>query len=236
MEVLHMDSSTNSVKKNMAITVAVVTLVIGLAVGFGIAKGTNKKTSSDSMSSSTTSAPSAKATTLRTNLITLGIDHMTLTDQAVDAALDGSPDASAFATALYTNGTDIGAAVGSVYGSNAQNTFNTVWKLHLDDFVKYAVAGSKGDAAGKTAALQDIQTNYTKPLAAYLAKANPNLPEATLESGLADHVDMTAKMIDLHNAKDYAGETAELNMANTHIAGLFGTLSDGIVKQYPSKF
>jgi hypothetical protein len=224
MEVLRMDSSTNSVKKNMAITVAVVTLVIGLAVGFGIAKGTNKKTSSDSMSSSTTSAPSAKATTLRTNLITLGIDHMTLTDQAVDAALDGSPDASAFATALYTNGTDIGAAVGSVYGSNAQNTFNTVWKLHLDDFVKYAVAGSKGDAAGKTAALQDIQTNYTKPLAAYLAKANP------------DHVDMTAKMIDLHNAKDYAGETAELNMANTHIAGLFGTLSDGIVKQYPSKF
>jgi uncharacterized membrane-anchored protein YhcB (DUF1043 family) len=231
-----MDQSNNSVKKNMAMIIAVVTLVVGLAVGFGAAKATNKKASTDSMSMSTSSASSTKAVGLRTTLVTLGIDHMTLTNQAVDAALDGTPNASAAATALYTNGTDIGAAVGSVYGKDAETTFNTVWKIHLDDFVKYAVAGSTGDKAGQTAALTDIQTKYTKPLATYLAKANPNLPEATLESALADHVDMTAKMIDMHIAKDYAGEQSELSMANTHIAGLFGTLSDAIVKQYPSKF
>jgi hypothetical protein len=230
-----MDQSTNSVKKNMAMIIAVVTLVVGLAIGYGIAKSSNKD-STDKMTSSTSAAPSTKAVGLRQTLITLGVDHMTLTNQAVDAALDGSPNATAAATALYSNGTDIGAAVGSVYGKDAETTFNTVWKLHLDDFVKYAVAGSTGNKAGQTAALTDIQTNYTKPLAAYLAKANPNLPEATLESALADHVDMTAKMIDMHIAKDYTGEQAELNIANTHIAGLFGTLSDGIVKQYPSKF
>jgi hypothetical protein len=230
-----MDQSTNSVKKNMAMIIAVVTLVVGLAVGFGVAKATNNKDGMSSMSTSAAS-PSSKATALRTSLITLGIDHMTLTNTAVDAALDGSPNATAIATALYANGNDIGAAVGSVYGKSAETTFDSVWKIHLDDFVKYAVAGSTGDKAGQTAALQDIQTNYTKPLATYLAKANPNLPEATLESSLADHVDMTAKMIDMHIAKDYTGEQAELNMANAHIAGLFGTLSDAIVKQYPSKF
>jgi hypothetical protein len=225
-------------KKSMTMIVGVVALVIGLAVGFGITKATdnNDTNSSSSSDSMQMTSMSTKAAGLHSTLVTLGVQHMDLTAAAVDAALDGSPNAAALGTALNTNGTDIGAAVGSVYGADAQKTFNTVWQLHLDDFVKYAVAGSKGDEAGKTAALADIDANYTKPLAQYLAKANPNLPEATLEGGLREHVDMTAKMIDLHNAKDYAGEAAQLKMADTHIGGLFDTLAGAIVKQYPAKF
>ncbi len=217
-----------------AVAVGIVTLIVGALLGFGITKATdnNDTTSMGTMSMST----SAKASDLRANLVTLGVNHMNYTDQAVDAALDGSPNAEQIGALLYQNGNDIGAAVGSVYGKDAETTFDKVWKLHLDDFVKYAVAGSKSDDAGKQAALTDIQNNYTKPLAQYLAKANPNLPEATLESALAEHVDMTAKMIDLHNAKDYAGEAKQLDMANKHIEGLMSTLAAGIVKQYPNKF
>jgi spore coat protein CotF len=119
---------------------------------------------------------------------------------------------------------------------DAQNTVDKVWQLHLDDFVKYAVADKSGDQAGKTAALTDINNNYTKPLAQYLAKANPNLPEATLESELNDHIQMTAQMIDYHVQGNYTAEANELNMANTHIAGLFNTLANAIIKQYPNKF
>ena len=215
-----------------AIVTGIITLVIGGLAGFGIAKASNNNTSMGSMPMST----SSKASDLRANLVTLGVEHMNYTDQAIAAALDGSPNADATAAALYKNGTDIGAAVGSVYGKDAETTFNKVWKLHLDDFVKYAVAGSKNDSAAKQAALADIQTNYTKPLAQYLAKANPNLPEATLESALGEHVDMTAKVIDLHNAKDYTAEANELALANKHIEGLMSTLAGGIVKQYPNKF
>jgi hypothetical protein len=43
-------------------------------------------------------------------------------------------------------------------------------------------------------------------------------------------------MIDDHVAGNYSAETGELDMANTHIAGLMSTLADGIVKQYPAKF
>ncbi len=214
-----------------------IAVIVGLVIGFAGAKvADNNKTTSST--SSTSSAPSSgtKAADLRSDLVTLGVEHMTYTDQAVDGALDGSPNASATAASLYANGNDIGTAVGSVYGKSAEATFDSVWKLHLDQFVAYAVADSKGDAAGKTAALASIQTNYTKPLAQFLAKANPNLPEATLEASLGDHVAMTATMIDDHVQAKYTDEAAELKMANKHLEGLMSTLAGGIVKQFPAKF
>lgn len=209
-----------------------IALVVGLLGGYII--GHHTKSNNNTTSAQPTSA--TKAADLRSSLVTLGVEHMSLTDQAVDAALDGNKDAKATAAALYQNGNDIGAAVGSVYGMSAQTTFDSVWKLHLDQFVKYAVADAKGDSAGKQAALNTIQTGYTKPLAQFLAHANPNLPEATLESALGDHVQMTATMIDDHVQGNYTAEASELKMANQHIEGLFSLLAEGIVKQFPSKF
>ena len=210
-----------------------VAVVIGLVVGFagGRVMNNHKNNNASSVPTSAT-----KAADLRSSLVTLGLQHMALTNTAVDAALDGSKTADASGAALYANGNDIGAAVGSVYGKAAETTFDGVWKLHLDQFVNYAVASSKGDDAAKKAALDTISTGYTKPLAQYLAKANPNLPEATLESVLDDHVQMTAAMIDDHVAGKYADEQSELKMANQHIEGIFSTLAGAIVKQYPAKF
>jgi hypothetical protein len=221
--------------KSAAVTIGVIMLVVGALIGFGITKSMDHNDTND-MSAMTMSGSSNKASNLRADLVTLGVEHMTLTNQAVDAALDGTPNASAVGAALYANGTDIGAAVGSVYGTSAQDTFNSVWKLHLDDFVKYATADKQGDASAKSAALQDIDANYTKPLAQYLAKANPNLPEGTLETALRDHVGMTAQMIDYHVQGNDTAEQSELKMANKHMEGLFSTLAGAIVKQYPNKF
>jgi len=222
-----------------AAMIGIVMLVIGAVAGFGITKAMDNSSKDDlkkqvAMAQMPNSA--TKAADLRANLVTLGVAHMDLTDAAIDAALDGSPNATAVATDLFANGDQIGAAVGSIYGKDAQNTFNTVWKLHLNDFVKYAVASSKGDTAGQADALKDIDTNYTHPLAAYLAKANPNLPESTLYGALSDHVKMTATMIDDHVAGKYADEAAMRDQGAQHLNGLFSTLAGGIVKQYPSKF
>jgi hypothetical protein len=225
--------STNK-SSGMMIGVVVVVVVVGLLIGFGVGRASKKTTTAMTMSSSANVTPSALA--LDNTLVTLGVDHMTLTDQAVDAALDGSPDATATGAALYANGNDIGAAVGSVYGASAQKTFDAVWKIHLDQFVNYAVADKEGNAAAMQTALTTIQTQYTIPLAQYLAKANPNLPEATLQTALSQHVAMTATMIDDHVKGNYTAEASELNQANTMIAGIFSTLAHGIVKQFPAKF
>ncbi len=228
-----MDPTTEK-KPSMAYGMGIVALIVGLAIGFGVTKAMDH--SDNKTTTKTTTTSETKAADLRANLVTLGVEHMTYTDQAINGALDSAPNAKETAAALYANGEEIGAAVGSIYGNDAQMTFNKVWKLHLDDFVKYAVAASKSDTAGKTAALSDIDTNYTKPLAKFLAKANPNLPEATLASALSDHVTMTAQMIDYHVQGKYTDEASELKMANQHIEGLMSTLASGIVKQYPDKF
>jgi hypothetical protein len=224
-----------SQKSSMA-TVTIVVLIVGLLIGFGITKMVDNNHYKKQLASATVPDSTTAAATLRANLVTLGVEHMTLTDQAVDAALDGSPDAAATGAALYANGNTIGATVGSVYGPSAQTTFDAVWKLHLDQFVNYAVADKEGNTAAKQAALNAIQTGYTIPLAQYLAKANPFLPESALQTALTDHVMMTATMIDDHVQGNYTAEASQLNMANQHIADLFSTLAQGIVKQYPSKF
>jgi hypothetical protein len=210
-----------------------VALIAGLVIGFAIVKVADKNKVNKPAAGSVITA---SAETLSNNLVTLGLQHMNLTDQAVDAALDGSPSAPAIEAQLFANGNSIGAAVGSVYGTSAQTTFDAVWKLHLTQFVNYAVADKEGNAAGKTAALNAIQTGYTIPLAQYLAKANPNLPENVLQTDLSDHVAMTATMIDDHVQGNYVAEAAELNMADQHIEGIFSTLASGIVKQFPAKF
>ena len=219
--------------KMVGVLVAVVMLVAGLGVGYGVGKNAQ-----DDMkqSASHQSASTGKASDLRSGLVRMGTEHMVLTDKAVADALDGSPAAAESAKLLYKNGNDIAAAVGSVYGKDAETTFNTVWKLHLDQFVNYAVASKQGDEGAKSAALAKIDEQYTKPLAAYLAKANPNLPEKTLESSLREHVQMTARMIDDHVAGKYADESMELTNASKHLEGLMSTLAAGIVKQYPDKF
>jgi hypothetical protein len=222
------------VSKNQSgnIGLIAVALIVGLVIGYAVSRvADNTKVKNAQAPTSATAAAD-----LRANLVTLGVEHMSLTDQAVDAALDGSPDAAATGAALYANGNDIGAAVGSVYGTSAQTTFDAVWKLHLDQFVAYAVADKEGNAAAKTAALSAIQTGYTVPLAQYLAKANPNLPEGALQTALSDHVAMTAQVIDDHVQGKYSDEAAELTQANQHIEGIFSTLAGAIVKQYPSKF
>lgn len=227
----------NNESGNMALVA--IAVVAGLVIGFAGGRVMNGDTTASTDSKSSTSAAptsATKAADLRATLVTLGLEHMTLTQAAVADALDGSKSADASGAALYANGNDIGAAVGSVYGKEAETTFNSVWKLHLDEFVKYAVASSKGDAAGKEAALATIDKDYTKPLSAYLASANPNLPEDTLNSVLGDHVQMTARMIDHHVAGNFADEQAELKQANAHTETIFSTLAGAIVKQYPDKF
>jgi len=214
-----------------------VAVIVGLVIGFAggrVMKSNNNNSTSSSSASAANVTPSAEA--LDNNLVTLGLEHMTLTDQAIDAALDGNKDATALATQLYANGNTIGAAVGSVYGSSAQTTFDSVWKLHLDQFVAYAEADAQGNANAKQAALNAIQTGYTVPLAQYLAKANPNLPENTLQTLLSQHVAMTAQIIDDHVQGNYTQEATDMNSANQMMTKIFSTLAGAIAKQYPSKF
>lgn len=227
-------------KGGVAAVAVIVGLVVGGLGGWWIADMNNMNGDHDSMSSMGVSEgnpnASTKAADLRATLVGAGVEHMDLTYAAVAATLNESPSAAADGADLYKNGTDLGAAIGSIYGEEAEMTFNKVWKLHLDQFVAYAGAAAQNDDAAKKAALDKIDAEYTKPLAAYLADANPNLPEETLYDGLKSHVDMTAVMIDNVAKGDFEAATKLRDEGADHLTGLFSTLAAGIVKQFPDKF
>lgn len=231
-------TSKNSAGNVGASTMLLLVSVIGLLVGLGVGYGAwhKAKATSSGQNSSVAVTSNTKAADLRATLVNLGVQHMDLTNSAVDAALDGAPGADAAKADLIKNGQNIAAAVGSVYGQAAQTKFDDIWNVHLNDFVKYAVADKTGDTAGMQAALDDIKANYTKPISILLSGANPNLPEATLESAFGEHVDMTAQMIDDHVKGKYSDESTQREMAATHIGGLMSTLAGAIVTQYPDKF
>lgn len=215
---------------------ALIALIIGALIGYALKASMPNQVTTLNNSSLKTAAVSSKGSDLRANLVVLGTAHMDLTAQAVDSALDGNANADAAKQALIGNGTALSEAVGSVYGADAQKKFQDIWNIHLVDFVNYAVADSKGDSAGAQAALTDIHDNYTVPISQLLSGANPNLPEATLETQFGEHIDMTAQMIDYHVKGDYTSEQKTRDMAVTHIEGLMSTLAGAIVKQYPDKF
>jgi hypothetical protein len=231
--------SSKSNAGTMGIVAAVIALIIGLGAGYGVGHSKGKDSAKDSNMSSMDmkmGSNSDKATALNTSLVSLGVEHMDLTNKAIDEALDGSAGANASKADLIKNGENISAAIGSVYGADAQKQFQDIWNLHLNDFVKYALASKGGDEAGKAAALKDIHDGYTVPISKLLSGANPNLPQATLESAFGEHIDMTAQMIDDHVKGDYTAEATVRQQADTHISGLMSTLASAIVKQYPDKF
>ncbi len=226
-----MEGSQSKTMGATAVT-AVVALVIGLVIGYGVWHKKDNQTTN----STTAVTSSTKAADLRASLVSLGTQHQELAHKAVDAALDGSPDAEAAKAQLIQNGKDISDAVGSVYGQAAGQKFDDIWNVHLVDFVKYAVAAKSGDEAGKMAAAQDIDTNYTKPISMLLASANPNLPEKTVETAFREHIDMTAQAVDDHVKGDYTAEQALIVQSSAHIKDIMSILAGAIVKQYPAKF
>jgi hypothetical protein len=225
------------------VTAIIIALVAGLLIGGGTGwaiADMNKDKSMDMHASTGASEKSPNASTkaadLRSSLVSMGTEHMDLVYVAVASALQGSQSAEADKAALIDNGHRIGAAVGSVYGKDAETTFDKVWDIHLVQFVNYAVASSKSDEAGKQMALSTIDEQYTHPLSAFLAKANPNLPEDVLYSSLNEHVKMTATMIDQVAGADYTAAEATRKESVKHLEGLMSTLANGIVTQFPEKF
>jgi hypothetical protein len=91
------------------------------------------------------------------------------------------------------------------------------------------------DSKGKQAAVTELTSN-AKAIAAFLAGANPNLPEATLVNLLSTHGGHHIAQIDEFAAHDYAGEARTWSMMRTHILALADALTAALVKQFPDKF
>jgi hypothetical protein len=166
----------------------------------------------------------------------LWADHVAYTRLFIVSAAAGSADKDATTQRLLQNQTDIGNAVSAFYGTEAGNKLTALLKDHILIAASIVTAAKAGDNAKVTSENQRWRANATD-IAKFLHGANPkNWPEATLQSAMFMHLDQTLSEASNQLKGNYAASIKDYDRAMSHMLMVADTLSDGIVKQFPSKF
>lgn len=136
---------------------------------------------------------------------------------------------------VVANATAIAHSIIPLYGQPAADKLLELLAGHWGAVKHYSDATVGKDAAGKEAAITELTAN-AKELAAFLASANPNLPEGTLVSMLSAHGAHHVSQIDQFASGDFAEEARTWEAMRKHMLDLADALTAAFVKQFPDKF
>lgn len=136
---------------------------------------------------------------------------------------------------VLANAKGIAAAVASFYGKAGGDRMLELLAGHWGAVKDYADATFDKKGNGQQAAADKLTAN-AKEIAAFLAKANPNLPENTLIGLLTAHGAHHVAQIQQIDKADYAGEAQTWHTMRTHMFVIADALTDALAKQFPEKF
>jgi hypothetical protein len=163
--------------------------------------------------------------------------HGTYTERAIVDYVAGNPDTTAVIATLLQNQVDIGNAVKPYYGAAGGKALTKLLTTHINDAVATLKAAKAGDAAATKKASAAFYANG-KQIAGFLHKANPrNWPLGALQTMMRIHLNQVIGLaVDQINGK-YSGAIALYNSYIDQLTvGMADMLSNGIIKQFPSKF
>jgi hypothetical protein len=163
-------------------------------------------------------------------------EHVDLTANVVQTAITKGPasaNTKQALAALDQNTQGLGAAIGSVYGAAAQKEFLKQWRAHIGFFVNYTLADATNNAAKKAKAMKDL-AGYVSQFSTFVAGAT-KLPAAAVAADLKGHITTLETAIDAIVAGS-PKSSADLLMAEDHMAGTAAVLAKGIASSMPSKF
>lgn len=163
-------------------------------------------------------------------------DHITWTRLYIVSVAAGLPDEGGAAQRLLRNQTDIGDAIKPFYGDAAGNGLTALLRGHILTAAKLLGAAKSGDTTTVRIASAQWYANADS-IALFLSSANPrNWPSATMQSAMRMHLDLTLKEATARLQNDWAGDIAAYDAVHQHILQMADVLSDGIIKQFPSRF
>jgi hypothetical protein len=164
-------------------------------------------------------------------------DHGTYTERAIVSFVAGNPDTNAVIGTLLQNQVDIGNAVKPYYGAAGSKALTKLLTAHINDAVAVLKAAKAGDAAATKKASAAFYANGNQ-IAGFLHKANPeNWPLGELQTMMRIHLDQVIGLaVDQIKGK-YNASIALYKSYIDHLnVGMADMLSNGIIKQFPSKF
>ncbi|UVJ41830.1 hypothetical protein NVV94_14010 [Pseudomonas sp. LS1212] len=176
------------------------------------------------------------ALSTRLALRDLWVEHIFWTRTYATANQSGNSQQATTASAeVVANATTIANSLAPLYGQPAADQLLKLLAGHWGAVKHYSDATVGKKAAGKEAAVSELTSN-AKAIATFLAKANPNLPQASLVTILSAHGGHHVVQIDELAKKDYAAEAKTWEAMREHILVLADTLTAALVKQFPEKF
>lgn len=164
-------------------------------------------------------------------------DHVFWTRLYIIAAVDGSPKDAVDTAAgrLLRNQDDIGNAVVPFYGKDNGQKLTDLLKQHIMIAVDLIEAAKSGDNNGFATNDKKWDDN-AREIAKFLSGANPNWPEAAVYDLLDQHLRLTKGEVTARLKKDWTADAKAFDDIFTEIMVMADTLTDGLVKQFPSKF
>lgn len=155
-------------------------------------------------------------------------------DYALAMHAGDTPGATAAADAVVENARQLSTAVAGFYGEGAGEQMLTLLGGHWGAVKAMTDARTAGDTAAADKAMADLTAN-ANAIAGFLAGANPNWPEETLQGMLLAHGAHHSAQVDLILADDTAGEATEWSAMQSHMDTIADALAAGIAKQFPDK-
>jgi hypothetical protein len=171
-----------------------------------------------------------KELALREGMRQLWEDHIVWTRLAIISLTTGSPDTEETVGRLLQNQADIGNAVKPFYGKAAGNKLTAELRKHI------LIAAKAGDQAR----LAEEQASWAKnadDIAAVLASVNPHFFKlSVLKAEMAMHLKLTTEEVVARLQGKWAADVAAYDKIHRHILHMSDYLSDGLVKQFPTRF
>jgi hypothetical protein len=162
-------------------------------------------------------------------------DHVVWTRLYIISAAAGDASAQTAANRLLRNQEDIGNAIAPYYGAAAGTQLTNLLKQHILIAVDLVSAAKAGDNAKVADADRRWHAN-ANDLATFLSGANPNWPKATVLAMLNQHLALTTQEATARLQGRWSDDASTFDSIFNQILGMADALSDGIVKQFPSRF
>ena len=163
-------------------------------------------------------------------------DHITWTRLVIVSLANDLPDTQTTVDRLLQNQVDIGDAVKPFYGEAAGDQLTALLTDHILIAAEVIVAAKAGDTAAFDDALARWYEN-ADDIAEFLSAANPkNWPLEEMREMMREHLDLTLQEAGTYLGGDFAASVAAYEDVHVQALEMADMLSNGIIRQFPSKF
>ena len=180
-------------------------------------------------------AVSSNALELRQGMRDLWADHVVWTRAYIVAAVAEDPSAASALDRLMRNQEDLGSAIAPYYGAAAGAGLTELLREHI------SIAGEVVGAAKAQddAKLKDADARWhrnAEEIATFLSAANPNWSRVDLVRMLNEHLSLTTQQATFRLQQNWREDTATFDRIYDQAMTMADALSDGVIRQFPSRF